>query len=65
MKLEQVQELIPQPLQTGLNWGAVGAAVGAFLDFLPGVAALFSIIWLGLQIWLFLFVKKPWKKGRS
>lgn len=54
--------VIPHGLETGINWAAVGTTVGALFGYLPGIAALFSIIWLGLQIWLFLFVKKPWRR---
>ena len=63
MRLEQVQQHIPPGVEHAVNWAALGTTVGAILGYLPGVAALFSIIWLGLQIWVFLFIKKPWKKG--
>ena len=33
-----------------LDFGAVGTAIGAFFDALPHVAALFTVIWLGLRI---------------
>ena len=33
-----------------INIGAIGAAIGTFLGYLPSVAALFSIVWLGMQI---------------
>lgn len=61
MKLEQVQQHISPALEHAVNWAAVGTTIGAVLGYLPGVAALFSIIWLGLQIWLF-FVRKPWRR---
>lgn len=62
MKLEQIQEAIPNPVITGLNVSAVGTAFASFLGYLPSIAAALSIVWLALQIWLFLFVTKPWKK---
>lgn len=34
-----------------INWAAVGTAAGVFFDWLPNIAALFSIVWLGLQIY--------------
>lgn len=51
MKLEQIQQAIPQPLQTGLNWGSIGATIATIAGWLPNVAALLSIIWLSLQIY--------------
>ena len=33
-----------------LDYGAVGTAIGAFFDALPHVAALFTVIWIGLRI---------------
>lgn len=64
MKLEQIQAYIPQQIQTGLNWTSIGAAVAAIAGWLPAIAALFSIIWLSLQIWMF-FIKKPWRKRKE
>ena len=64
MKLEQIQQAIPQPIQTGLNWGSIGATVATVAGWLPAIAALFSIIWLSLQIWVF-FVRRPWKKRKE
>ena len=55
MKLDQIQQSIPQPLQTVSNWGAVGAAVSSFVGWIQGplavVASLLSICWLSLQIY--------------
>lgn len=39
------------PHKPFLDWSAVGVAAGAWLDHLPSIAAAFSIIWLGLQIY--------------
>ena len=64
MKLEQLQEVIPHPIQVGLNWSAIGATVATVAGWLPAIAALFSIIWLSLQIWLF-FKNRPWKKRKE
>jgi hypothetical protein len=46
----------------GIDWAAYGTAVAVVGGWLPPVAALFSIVWFGLQIWIFLFVKKPWRQ---
>ena len=62
MKLESLQQHVTPPVEHLVNWAAVGTTIGSILGYLPGVAALFSIVWLGLQIWLFLFVKQPWKR---
>ena len=64
MKLEQIQA-IPAQVNTGLNVGAVGTAFASFLGYLPSIAATLSIVWLALQIWIFLFVSKPWRKKRE
>ena len=57
MNLEQLQQSIPHPVQTGCNWTAVGAAVSSFVGWLQGplaiVASFLSICWLGLQIYAF------------
>ena len=61
MKLEQIQQSIPQVVQTPANWAAVGASVSAFVGWIQGplavIASLLSICWLSLQIWAF-FKKK-------
>ena len=33
-----------------LDFGALGTCVAAFFDALPHIAALFSVIWIGLRI---------------
>lgn len=62
MKLEQIQQAIPQSVNTGLNLSAVGTAFASFLGYLPSIAAALSIVWLALQIYVFVFITKPWKK---
>lgn len=61
-RLEQIQAAIPQPVQTGANWGSVGAALMSFFGAIQGplavVASLLSICWLSLQIW-------SWFKNRK
>lgn len=61
MKLEQIQQVIPQPIQTGLNWGSIGATIATIAGWLPSIAALFSIVWLSLQIYSW-FEKRRKKK---
>lgn len=55
MKIEQIQQHIPQSVQTGANWGSVGAALGSFFGAIQGplaaIASFLSICWLGLQIY--------------
>ena len=57
VRLEQIQAHIPQPIQTGANWGSVGAALMSFFGAIQGplavVASLLSICWLSLQIYAF------------
>jgi hypothetical protein len=33
------------------DWSALGISVGAFMEILPAISALLSIIWLALRIW--------------
>lgn len=52
---------IPEiPHKALVDWSAVGIAAGAWMDHLPRVAAVFSIIWLGLQIYDWVS-KRIWK----
>ncbi len=41
------------PNKVVLDISAVGTTVFTVLGWLPALSALFSIIWLGLQIWAF------------
>jgi len=63
---EQVQRAIdhvPQGVINGANWTAAGTGLlGLFTSWVPVVASILSVVWLGLQIWLF-FKKKPWRKS--
>lgn len=54
---------IPDGTRPYLDWGAVAVAVGAWAKHLPDVAAVFSIIWLGLQIYG--WVEKRIRNGRE
>lgn len=55
MRIEQIQEHIPQTIQTAANWGSVGAAMASFFGAIQGplaaIASLLSICWLSLQIY--------------
>ena len=64
MKLEQIQQAIPQPVNAGINWTAVGAAFASFLGYLPGIAAGLSILWLLFQFWV-AWKTKPWRKRKE
>ena len=33
------------------DWSALGISLGAFMEILPAISALLSIIWLSLRIW--------------
>jgi hypothetical protein len=62
MKLETIQEHIPQSIQTGANWGSVGAALASFFGAIQGplaaIASMLSILWLGLQIYSYFKKRK-------
>lgn len=34
-----------------LDWAAVGVAIGAVASWLPPIAAMFSIVWLAMQMY--------------
>lgn len=61
MKLEQIQQAIPQSVNTGLNLTAIGSAFASLLGYLPSIAAGLSIAWLVFQFWV-AWKTKPWRK---
>jgi len=40
-----------ESFKQALDAASVVTAIGAFMDILPAVAAIFTIIWTGLRIW--------------
>jgi len=44
------------------DWSALGISLGAFMEILPAISALLSIIWLSLRIWL---TVKEMRNGRG
>jgi hypothetical protein len=58
----QVDRLI-EPIKSYLNWAAVGVAAGVFVDVVPVIAGVFSIAWLGTQLWDYWFVKRKARNG--
>lgn len=63
---EQVQrsiEQLPKGVTISADVTAVSTGLAAmFSTWVPLVASVLSVVWLGLQIWLF-FKKKPWQKS--
>ena len=55
MKIGQVTDIIPQQVQQTLNGmsvvGAWATFAGLIQDWAGAVAAILSVVWLGLQIW--------------
>lgn len=51
------------PIKTYIDWTAVGVAVGVFADIIPVIAGVFSIFWLGTQLYDYWFVKRKEKKN--
>ena len=45
--------------------GAVGTALATFFGLLPNIAALLSVVWLGLRIWESKTVQKLIKKKKK
>ena len=46
-----------------IDWAAIGAVVGVFFtDIVPVIAAFFSAIWLGIQIFVFIEKRAKGKK---
>jgi hypothetical protein len=61
--IEQVQEAIPH--SSWLSWTAALTGLASVLTtWVPIVVGVMSGIWIGLQLWIFLFVTQPWKKGK-
>ena len=42
---------VPETVKHTLDWAAVGAAAATVAGWLPPLAALMSIVWLGLQMY--------------
>jgi hypothetical protein len=65
VRLVDMVQQVPSPVQAGLNWGSIGGAVSSFFGFIQGplaaVASLLSIVWLSLQIYS--WVEKRRKRG--
>jgi len=52
----------PLSLKVGIDVGAIGLAWGSFfIEALPVVASVLSIVWFILQIWTWV-VNKRWKR---
>lgn len=57
---EQIQQIQPK---TAIDVGAVGVAAASWLEYLPAIAAVLSIVWLSIQIgvWTYNQIKKRMK----
>lgn len=51
------------PIKTYIDWTAFGVAVGVFTEIIPVIAGVFSICWLGTQLYDYWFVKRKEKKN--
>lgn len=40
-----------EPIKTTVDYAAAGTAVAAIADWLPKVAALFTILWYAVRLW--------------
>lgn len=60
VQAQQAQQVV----KTGIDVGAVAVAGASLFDMLPKVAAAFSIVWLGIQIYEY-FKKKYFGKGKG
>ncbi len=49
--MKQILAQVPEPLKHVGDGGAVATAAAAFMSYLPNVAALLSVVWLGLRIY--------------
>lgn len=64
MKLDAIQNVIPQQVQSGINWAViVGAPVASFLSvvnpILQAISFIVAIAWGSVQLWSW------WKKRRG
>ena len=65
MKLEQIQQAIPQPIATLINWTAFTTALGwVFTTVVPAIVGVLSGVWLGIQIYT-AWKTRPWSKRRE
>jgi hypothetical protein len=65
VKLEQIQQLLPKPVEQLINWSAFASALGwVFTTVVPGIVGVLSGIWLGIQIYT-AFKTRPWNKRRE
>ena len=62
MKIEQIQQAIPNGAQTLINWSAFFTALGwVFTTVVPAVVGVLSGIWLAMQIYI-AWKTKPWRR---
>ena len=62
MRLQDLQEAIPHPLQTALNWTSFLAGLGWFFtNIVPAIVGVLSGIWLAIQIFT-AWRTKPWRR---
>lgn len=51
-RIEHVKSLV--------DWSAVTAGIAVFAQIIPPIVGVFTLIWLGMQMWTWL-VNKKWK----
>ncbi len=62
LKLEQVQQHIPQQIQSTLNWTAAITGLVSFLTtWVPIVVGLLSGVWVCVQLYI-AWKTKPWRR---
>lgn len=60
--VEEIQQHIP----SWLNWTAAFTGLASVLTtWVPIIVGILSGIWIGLQLWVFLFISQPWKKKNA
>ena len=53
LTISAVAQQMSGPTKVAGDVAAASTAVGSLLGFLPPLAALFTIVWTGIQIWAF------------
>lgn len=52
-----------ESVKSAIDWTAVAAGAGVFVQVLPPVVGVFTLIWLGMQMYSWI-VNKKWKREK-
>jgi hypothetical protein len=58
MTISEAVHNLSEPTKHALDWAAILAAVGSVASVFPWVASFFTVVWLGVRIWVALLEAK-------